>query len=139
MLIRINPPFISGIWSLALTSTMTRLRLQRVATESSCPTKTITEGEKRCSKGQNRDSQGQDRDSQGQDSDNQGQNRDNQGQNRDSRGQNRDRGKIGQTPTDSHTSHDSMFRSSKCFKEARTKTVLSSHCTYHMFLHIIKA
>ena len=38
--------------------------------------------------------------------------------------------------TGSHTSHDSMFRWSKCFKEARTKTVLSSHCTYYMFLHI---
>ena len=35
--------------------------------------------------------------------------------------------------TGSHTSHDSMFRWSKCFKEARTKTVLSSHCTYYMF------
>ena len=33
----------------------------------------------------------------------------------------------------SHTSLDSMFRWSKCFKEARTKTVLSSHCTYDMF------
>ena len=70
---------------------MTRLRLQRAATESSRPTKTITEGQKRCSKGRNRDSQGQDRG-------NQGQNRDNQGQNRDSQGQNRDRGIIGQTP-----------------------------------------
>ena len=38
--------------------------------------------------------------------------------------------------TGSHTSLDSMFRWSKCFKEARTKTVLSSHCTYYMFLHI---
>ena len=44
MLISNNPPFISGIWSLALTSTMVRLRLQRAATASSCPTKTITEG-----------------------------------------------------------------------------------------------
>ena len=41
--------------------------------------------------------------------------------------------------TDSHTSQDSMFRWSKCFKEARTQTVLSSHCTYNMFLHISKA
>ena len=40
--------------------------------------------------------------------------------------------------TDSHTSHDSMFRWRKCFKEARTKTVLSSHCTYNMFLTHIK-
>ena len=38
--------------------------------------------------------------------------------------------------TGSNTSHDSMFRWSKCFKEERTKTVLSSHCTYDMFLHI---
>ena len=35
--------------------------------------------------------------------------------------------------TGRHTSQDSMFRWSKCFKEARTKTVLSSHCTYYMF------
>ena len=72
--------------------------MQRVATESFCPTKTKTEGQKRCNKGQNRDSQGQDRDSQGQDRDNQGQNRDNQGQNRDSQGQKGDMGIIGQTP-----------------------------------------
>ena len=40
--------------------------------------------------------------------------------------------------TGSHTSHDSKFRWSKCFKEARNQTVLSSHCTYYMFLHIQK-
>ena len=40
--------------------------------------------------------------------------------------------------TGSHTSHDSIFRWSKCFKEARTKTVLNSHCTYYMFLYIQK-
>ena len=40
--------------------------------------------------------------------------------------------------TGSYTSHDNMFRWSKCFKEARTKTVLSSHCTWYMFLHILK-
>ena len=105
MLISTYPSFISGIWSLAPTSTMTRLRLQRAATESSRPTKTITEGQKRCSKGQNRDSQRQDRDSQGQNRDNQGQNRDNQEQNRDSQGQNRDRGIIGQTPITILESH----------------------------------
>ena len=31
--------------------------------------------------------------------------------------------------TGSQTSYDSMFRWRKCFKEARTKTVLGSHCT----------
>ena len=35
MLISTNPPWIPGIWSLAPTSTMARLRLQRAATESS--------------------------------------------------------------------------------------------------------
>ena len=40
--------------------------------------------------------------------------------------------------TGNHTSHDSIFRWNKCFNEARTKTVLSSHCTYNMFLHILK-
>ena len=80
MLISTNPPLIPGIWSLAPTSTMVRLRLQRAAAESSHPTKTITEGQKMCSQGQNRDSQGQDRDNQGQNRDNQGQNRDSQGQ-----------------------------------------------------------
>ena len=40
--------------------------------------------------------------------------------------------------TGSTTSHDSMFRWSKCFQETRTKTVLSSHCTYNMYLHISK-
>ena len=44
---------IPGIWSLAPTSTLARLRLQRAATESTCPTKTLTEGQKRCSQGQN--------------------------------------------------------------------------------------
>ena len=44
MLISTNPPLIPGIWSLAPTSTMARLRLQRAASESSRPTKTITEG-----------------------------------------------------------------------------------------------
>ena len=39
MLISTNHPFISGIWGLALTSTITRLRLQRAATESSHPQK----------------------------------------------------------------------------------------------------
>ena len=39
MLISSNPPFIPGFWSLAPTSTMVRLRLQRAATESSSPTK----------------------------------------------------------------------------------------------------
>ena len=52
MVISTNPPFISGIWSLAPTSTMARLRLQRAATKSSLPVKTITERQKRCSKGQ---------------------------------------------------------------------------------------
>ena len=54
-------------------------------------------------------------------------------------------GEISTSPTQrcvlqtcSHTSHESMFRWRKCFKEARTKTVLSSHCTYNMFLHILK-
>ena len=88
MLIGSNPPLIPDIWSLAPTSTMARLRLQRAATESSCPTKKETKG---CSQGENRNSQGQNRDSQGQ-------NRDNQGQNRDSQGQKKDRGIIGQTP-----------------------------------------
>ena len=37
-LISPNPPFIPGIWSLAPTSTMIRLRLQKWATKSSCPT-----------------------------------------------------------------------------------------------------
>ena len=35
--------------------------------------------------------------------------------------------------TCSQTSHDSMGRWSKYFNEARTKTVLNIHCTYHMF------
>ena len=80
MLLSTNSPLIPVIWSLAPTSTMARLRLQRAATESSCPTKSLTEGQKRCSQGQYRDSQGQDRDSQGQNRDNQGQKRDSQGQ-----------------------------------------------------------
>ena len=42
LLISSNPPLIPGIWSLAPTSTMVRLRLQRAATESYCPTITGT-------------------------------------------------------------------------------------------------
>ena len=84
-----NPPMISGIWSLAPSWTIVRLRLQSTPTISYCPTK--KEGQKMCSKGQNRDSQGHDRD-------NLEQNRDKQGQNRDSQGQNRDMGIIRQTP-----------------------------------------
>ena len=38
-----NAPLIPGIWSLAPTSTIARLRLKRAATESLSP-KTITEG-----------------------------------------------------------------------------------------------
>ena len=39
ILISTNAPLIPSIWSLAPTSTMSRLRLQRAASESSCPTK----------------------------------------------------------------------------------------------------
>ena len=44
MLISTNPPLIPGInpyrlWSLAPALTMVRLRLERSATEASCPTK----------------------------------------------------------------------------------------------------
>ena len=38
-IISINPPLIPGIWSLDPTSTMVRLRLQKVATDSSCQKK----------------------------------------------------------------------------------------------------
>jgi uncharacterized protein (DUF3084 family) len=105
MLISSNPLLIPGIWSLASTSTMVRLRMQRAATESSCTKKRCSQGQNRDSQGQNRESQGQNRDSQGQNRDNQGQNRDSQGQNRDNQGQNREsqgqkrnRGIIGHKP-----------------------------------------
>ena len=81
MFISSNPPLIPGICTVAPISTMVRLRLQRAATESSCPTKRGTKevqpGTKQGQLGQNRDSQGQ--------------NRDNKGQNRDSQGQKRTR------------------------------------------------
>ena len=53
MLISTNPPWISGIWNLALTSTIVRKRPQRAATESSCPTEI-----KRDKKGAARDKTG---------------------------------------------------------------------------------
>ena len=57
MFISSNPPLIPGIWTVAPTLTMVRLRLQRAATESSCPTKI-----KREKRGAARDNTGTTRD-----------------------------------------------------------------------------
>ena len=74
MLISTNPSLIPDIWSLAPTSTIVRLRLQRAATESSCPTKIGTkEVHPGTKQGQAGTRQGQPRTKQGQPGTKQGQ------------------------------------------------------------------
>ena len=89
MLSSSNPPLIPVIWSVAPTSTMVRLRLQRAASESSCPTK---RGAKEVQPGTK---QGQPGTKQGQPGTKQGQPGTKQGQ----PGTKKDKGIIGQTPT----------------------------------------
>ena len=88
MFISSNPPLIPGICTVAPTSTMVRLRLQRAATKSSCPkkrgTKEVQPGTK----------QGQPGTKQGQPGTKQGQPGTKQGQ----PGTKKDKGIIGQTP-----------------------------------------
>ena len=88
MFISSNPPLIPGICTVAPTSTMVRLRLQRAATKSSCPTK---RGTKEVQPGTK---QGQAGTKQGQPGTKQGQPGTKQGQ----PGTKKDKGIIGQTP-----------------------------------------
>ena len=81
MFISSNPPLIPGIWTVAPTSTMVRLRLQRAETKSSCPTK------KRDKRAAARDKTGTARDKTGTARDKIGTTRDKTGTARDKKGQ----------------------------------------------------